>query len=146
MIDQALKHKRKVVIIIALVLLGAGIAVFLLTRDSGLPVVVQGNLSAKDVAQIERAVRHELWREAFPNCSWATFKALPHEVKRVLKTRVTEVSRAGPLPDGTARALARISEPFDATTSNGMNSIAPGYLLTNGLTGWSVGIRMHMHL
>jgi hypothetical protein len=134
------------IVIVGLVLLGAGIALFLLTRDSGPPVEVYGNFSARDVAQIKSAVRRELWREAFPNFSWATIKALPHEVKRVPKTHITTVSRYGPLPDGAPTALIRISMPFDATTSNALNSIAPGYFLTNGPAGWSVERRMWFHL
>ena len=65
-------RRKKVIAIFALALLGAGFAYFLLTHDSSRPVVVKGNFSAKDVAEIESAVRREKWRETFPNFSWAT--------------------------------------------------------------------------
>jgi hypothetical protein len=130
-------RKKKVIVIVVLALLGAGMAVFLLTRDSGPPVVVKGNFSVKDVAQIKSAVRKELWKKAFPNFSIKTFKALPHEVKHLLKTRVTQVSGYVPLHNGTAQALARTSETFDASTSNALNSLARTYFLTNGPNGWS---------
>ena len=85
-------RKKKVIVIIALVLLGAGLTVFLFTRDSGLPVVVEGNLSAKDVAQIKSVVRRELWRESLPNFSQATIKALPQSIRRVRKVQVVRIS------------------------------------------------------
>jgi hypothetical protein len=70
-------RKRKIIIAIVLLLLGAGLVVFLLMRDSGPPVVVKGNFSAKDVADIKRAVRKQLWREAFPNFSKQSIAGFP---------------------------------------------------------------------
>jgi hypothetical protein len=56
-------RRKRVFVIVLVMLFGAGLAMFLLTRDSGPPVVVQGNFSAKDVAEIKSVVKRELWHE-----------------------------------------------------------------------------------
>jgi hypothetical protein len=125
-------RKRKVVVIIVLALLGVGLAVFLVTRDSGPPVVVHGNVSAKDVAQIKSAVRRELWRDAFPNFSWATIKALPRSMRRVQKVRIVRISGLT-LFNGTHLANVRIEEPHE----EGRFQPPYDYDFTNGPNGWT---------
>ena len=128
-------RKRKVIIVIvALALLGAGLTLFLLTRDSGPPMVVQGNFSEKDVSQIKRAVRRQLWRETFPNFSVKTSKALPGMVKRALLTHVEYIQTCGVGLPNRKGALAWWSE----------NAGGTGYVLTNGPAGWSYSGTVHM--
>jgi hypothetical protein len=129
-------RKRKIIVTVAtLVLLGAGLAVFLLTRDSGPPVVVHGNFSAKDVAQIKSAVRRELWRVALPDFSWATIKASPQSVRWALKVRVRSIS--GPFAvNGTREAQVGLKGP---EKPGGFILISPhGFIVTNGPNGWAV--------
>ena len=125
-------RKKKVILVIVLVFLGAGLAVFLLMRDSGPPVVVSGNLSAEDIAQIKSAVRRELWREALPNFSWAAIKSLPRSSRRVTKVRIVRISDFSFL-NGTQLARVEITEPHE-----------PGHIqmpdfidVTNGPSGWA---------
>jgi hypothetical protein len=124
-------RNRRIAAVIVLICLGAGVAVFLLTQDSGPSMVVQGNFSAKDVAQIKSAVRRELWREAFPNFSWNAFKGLPHGVKLAFKAHVTLIQAiASTAPNGKTDFLATLSQPFDSS------GLARSYILTNGPYGW----------
>ena len=135
-------RKRKVIIIVALALLGTGIAIFLLTRDSGPPVVVEGNLSAKDVAQIKSAVRRELWKEAFPNFSWATIKALPHSVKKALRSQVAEIRTENGLlnpvqySDSNTMRYQAVAFLSHTGSSNSWDEFSFIYILTNGPGGW----------
>ena len=121
-------RKRKVIVITTLALLGAGVAMFLLTRDSGPPVVVKGNFSAKDVTQIKSAARKELWREAFPDFSSYTIKALPRRTKRALTTRVSEIESLDWASVGSS------NEAF-ASLVAGTNYVG-NYVFTNDPTGW----------
>ena len=119
--------KRKFIIITVLSLLGAGLAVFLLTRDSGPPVVVKGNFSAKDVAEIKSAVKRELWHEAFPNFSKQSIMMFPRMAKRAFTTRVSEVGTMG-WPKDAAKN--------DAYALLSANALGTAYFMTNGPLGW----------
>ena len=125
-------RKKKVSVIVALMLFGAGLAVFLLTQDSGSPVVVHGNFSAKDVAQIKSAVKRELWREALPNFSWATINALPRSVRRVTKVRIVFISGFN-LWNGTPVANVQIVEAHEPDRFQPRYD----YDFTNGPKGWT---------
>ena len=121
-------RKRKVIVIVVSALFVAGLAMFLFTHDSGPPVVVHGNLSAKDVAQIKSAVRRQLWRDALPNLSEKSIMAFPKGAKRAFTIHVSEiypVVLSG--TKGTRAAVALFSE----------RSWQIGYCLTNGPGGWS---------
>jgi hypothetical protein len=124
-------RRKEVIVIVVLALFGAGLAVFLLTRDTGPPVVVKGNFSAKDVAQIKSAVRRELWREAFPNFSWATIKASPRSVRRVTKLRIFRITGFTSF-NGAPTARVQISEPDPW----GAPRLAYDCDFTNGPNGW----------
>jgi hypothetical protein len=128
-------RKRKVIAMVGLVLLAAGAAVFLFTRDSGPPVVVHGDLSEKDVAQIKSAVKRELWKEAVPNFSWATLKALPRSVRWALKVRLRSISGPSTV-NGTTEARVGLEGP---NKPGGLILISPhGFIVTNGPNGWAV--------
>lgn len=131
-INWVAMRKRKIIAISAVALLGAGLVGFLLTRDAGPPVVVYGNLSAKDVAEIKSAVRRELWREAFPNFSWATVKELPRSVRRALKAHVIRIT-AWP-QNATPGASVRIADPYGPERLGFGRSRVLG--VTNGPNGW----------
>jgi hypothetical protein len=94
-------RRKRVFVIILVMLFGAGLAMFLLTRDSGPPVVVQGNFSAKDVAEIKSVVKRELWHEAFPNLSGHMIKVFPYMVKRALSGHVVRIET--PAAPGSGR-------------------------------------------
>jgi hypothetical protein len=126
-------RKRKVIAIIVIGLLVAGIGVFLLTRDTGPPVVVYGNFTTKDVAQIKSAVRREVWREAFPDFSWKTIKASPRSVRWALRRHLKSIS--GPLTvNGTTGAQVRLRGPEEPGASE-LGS-PHGFIVTNGPNGW----------
>jgi hypothetical protein len=68
--------RKKRIVLVALVLLVMGGVLWFVTHREE-EVVVRGNLSATDVAEIKRAVRSEMRREVFPNFSWSSVKGLP---------------------------------------------------------------------
>ncbi len=147
--------KSKLVVIIILALLEATLGVFLLTRDSGPPVVVQGNFSAEDVAEIKSAVKLQLWREAFPNLSRRTIQRLPWAARRAVSTPVISIES---VVEGLNVGVGEKSSPFRTTwTSNRVtqsyfmvnraafaclstNYRDSGFFLTEGPGGWSVDI------
>ena len=88
-------RKRKLIVITVLALTAAMLGVFLLTRDYGPAVVVQGNFSAKDVAEIKSAVRQQLWHEALPDFSMQTIRAFPQMAKRALTTHLISIEGIG---------------------------------------------------
>jgi hypothetical protein len=136
-------HKRKVIVFVILAFLGAGLAVFLLTRDSGPPVVVNGNFSAKDVAQIKSAVRRELWRAVFPNFSWETVEASPGAMKKALNSHVATIEPMGanlPVEVGESnsnlRQTSAVAIMSPTGSSNSWDELHSIYFLTNGPSGW----------
>jgi hypothetical protein len=119
-------RKRKIIVVVLLVMLLGGASVFFLSRDSGTPVQVSGDFSAKDVAQIKSAVRRSLWREAFPGFSMQTLKALPGAVKRAWKTHVARIEGS------EHEATAWLAGPGIETNEQF------GYMLTNEPDGWAI--------
>jgi hypothetical protein len=117
-------RKGKIIIVVLLVMLLGGAGVMFLSRDTGPPVKIYGDLSAKDVAQIKSAARRRLWHEAFPDFSMRTFKKLPRMVRRAWVTRVTQISGYN------GRATAYLSGP-------GRTNLWDGYGVTNGPGGWA---------
>src|SRR5689334_12907147 len=117
-------RKRKIIIVVLLVMLLGGAGVMFLSRDSGPPIKLDGDFSAKDITQIKRAVRHRLWHDAFPGLSWQTLKALPGGVKSAWGTRIREIS-------GNPHIVTvYVSGP-------GRTNWWEGYALTNGPGGWA---------
>jgi hypothetical protein len=55
--------------------------------------VVHGELTRSDVSAIVRVVKSDMWREAFPDFSWATVKRAPLALVWVLTARVSEVTQ-----------------------------------------------------
>jgi hypothetical protein len=117
-------RKRKIIIVVLLVLLLGGAGVMFLSCDSGTPVRVYGELSAKDVDQIKSVVRRHLWRDAFPEFSMQTFKALPGAAKRIWTTHITTIQ------GNPHVAIVSFSR------SVGRTNIVNGCTFTNGPAGW----------
>ena len=118
-------RKRKIIVVVSLVLLLGGVGAMFLSRDSGPPVKVEGDLSAKDAAQIKRAVRRRLWHDVFPNFSKQTLKELPG------MTRLAWTAHIIRIEGDQHRATAYFSG-----SGVGINIWRDGYELTNGTTGW----------
>lgn len=59
-----------------------------------------GNLSKKDAAEIRQAIRREMWRRAFPDVTWRTFKKAPKSLWQIATTRIQEIHAS---PDGFAK-------------------------------------------
>ena len=55
--------------------------------------VAHGELSNQDVIAILRAVKHDMWCEAFPDFSWSTIQTTPRALLWVLSARVSEVTQ-----------------------------------------------------
>jgi hypothetical protein len=123
--------RRATNIVILSVLLVAVVcsALLILGRDSGKPPIVYGNLSARDISQIQRAVHHELWRDTFPNFSAQTFKTLPVHLRAALTNHVAYIAT-----DGQNIAYALWGTNFAGRGTNWETD--HGYYLTNGPTGW----------
>lgn len=119
-----MQRRRFFVIGVLMAFTGILLAVWVLTRDSGPPVVVQGNFSARDIAQIQRVVRRRLWHDALPNLSKQSLMAFPGTAKYALNTHVFRIERWNS-PPGSARALFTTNE-----------LLSSGYVLTNGPAGW----------
>jgi hypothetical protein len=114
-------HRRIIIVTLSLLLVTVISCVILFfLRDSGPPPRVDGNLTARDISQIQQAVRHRLWHETFPNFSVQTFKTLPANIHAVLTNRVAFIGTFG---SSTAYAMCGTNWIF-------------GYSLTNGPGGW----------
>jgi hypothetical protein len=125
-------RKRKVIAIIVVVVLAATLGVFLLTQDSGPPVVVRGNFSTMDIAEIKRAVRRQLWHEVLPNLSKQSIKAFPRMAKRAFAVRLVGVESWGTMTlNGSDKVILLARAKLSG------NSGQKFYLLTNGPIGWS---------
>lgn len=72
--DRGVRRKRIVVVGFVLLVVGGVLWFGTHLEDN---VVVVGNLSATDVAEIKRAVHAEMRREVFPSFSWASVNGLP---------------------------------------------------------------------
>src|SRR5437899_82116 len=56
-------------------------------------LVVHGDFSQQEVSQIVKAVKHDVWRTAFPDSSWSTLKGAPRALWAVAGVRIYEVSQ-----------------------------------------------------
>jgi len=56
-------------------------------------LVVHGDFSEQDVSQIVKAVKHDVWRTAFPDSSWSTIKSTPRALWAVAGVGIYEVSQ-----------------------------------------------------
>jgi hypothetical protein len=121
-------RKGKVITVVAVALLGSAFAWFLVTRDNGPRISVMGNFSARDVAQIKRAVRREIWHEGFPRFSMSAIKELPDTIRRDHGTRIISIGWRVP-PSGTEGG-----EAYTIFSGTGGES---GCCVTNGPEGWS---------
>jgi len=82
---------RNRILLVGLLVLALGTFAWLTPRQSQ-PITVTGSLPAKDLAYIESAVHHEIWRGAFPDSSMKTFKQLPANVNLRLSMHIAKVA------------------------------------------------------
>jgi hypothetical protein len=115
--------RRRIIIVTLTILLvlGIGSAMLRTLRNPGPPPVVYGNFSPTDISQIQHAVRHELWRDTFPNFTLQTFKMFPTRVRAAFTNRVVYIG--GDRGSNMAEALWG-------------KDLQYGYVLTNGPSGW----------
>jgi hypothetical protein len=118
LVRVAVSHK----IAICFVLLLAGAGLLGLSMRRTLPV--HGSFSQQEVSEIVRAVRLDMWGEAFPDSSWRTVKRAPPALWAVATARISEVTQI----DGN---LARVRGRFRLKT------ISAGYVLT-GWDSWTL--------
>ena len=84
-----MKRRTKIMLTCLLIVI-LGAFAWLIPRQSQ-PITVIGTLPAKDLANIESTVRHEIWRGTFPDSSMKTFKELPGNLNLRLSMRVVKV-------------------------------------------------------
>jgi hypothetical protein len=87
------KNRKKIALVLVLILAVVGVCWVLASRRA--PMVVVGNLSQKDVAEITRAVRHQMWRNTFKRVSWKMLKELPGNVLRNATCHISGVYGEG---------------------------------------------------
>ena len=76
---------------LALSFAAALLGVVILWRQPSRPVTgAFGDLSQEDQAQIQRLIRRELWRQAFPNFSWRTLGEAPRWLRFITTARIQE--------------------------------------------------------
>jgi len=129
------KHK---VVAIGLLLLGAAAALVRLFPHP--TIMVRGNLSHRDVSDIVRTVKRDIWRQAFPDFSWRTIQRTPRAMWAVATSRVSEVSDAfqnRAVVKGSFRLESRIAGPGFLLVSFGCDSWA----LRKDTVGWVVQSR-----
>jgi len=68
---------------------------WVLGSSGGLPE----RLTQEKFGQIRRAIRHEMWRKAFPSMSWRTLQEVPHSLCVLATSRIREVELLGGSPD-----------------------------------------------
>jgi len=115
------------------ILLAMAIAVLLVVlawqvlRDRS-QVQVFGNLPPGELAQIQRVVRHEIWRGAFPDFSLRTVRRLPGAVKSRRGKRVVRVE---------SWSAGRVRVTLGVTGQT--NVLVPEqYTLRNRPKGWEI--------
>ena len=80
---------RKMTICFLLLFAGAGLVGLFMRRTPS----VHGSFSQQEVAEIVRAVRRDMWGEAFPDSSWRTIKRTPRALWAVATSRISEVTQ-----------------------------------------------------
>jgi|SRR5579872_2870110 len=74
-----MKARNRILLAMAIAAL-IGFLVWQVLRDRP-QIQVLGSLPTEDLVQIQRVVRHEIWRGAFPDFSWRTVRRLPSAVR-----------------------------------------------------------------
>ena len=96
-------------------------------------IEVHGNLSKQEVSEIVAAVRHDVWREAFPDSSWRTIRRAPRALWAVSAVRFSEVNR---IFENRARVKGRFRLE---TKENGMlRAGSDSWEVKREKTGWIV--------
>jgi hypothetical protein len=128
--------KPKAIICHLLVLI-AGVLFFFLRK---LTIALHGNFSQQDASDIVAAVRHDIWREAFPDFSWPSIKRPPRAIWAVTTAQVTEVSQTfknrAPVK-GNFRLETRIAGRGSVLVSEGCDS----WSLRRDTGGWTIQSR-----
>lgn len=106
--------------------IGSGIALLLVVFAGWLwlmparkPKII-GDIPPTEVAQIERYVRHEIWRGTFPTYSWSSIKHLPgiiHDRARVYIKSIRAVSETNDLHSRVLVVLGGTYPNSDSLTS-----------------------------
>ncbi len=86
--------KKKWIILISTLLLVFAAVVWFNTGSEP-AIIVKGNLSAKDVAEIKRIARHKLRHDIFPEFSWKNVKTLPDKIKDYSHFKLYSIQPAG---------------------------------------------------
>jgi len=112
--------------LVAMVLLVAGGAIWFIAGHEE-RIAVRGNLSARDLAEIKRAVRSELRKEILPDFSWRSIKSVPSEASKYLQRRIKVVVQAGDT-NAVFVGFGNSERPFDS------------FSLIRGTNGWRVNL------
>ncbi|EEF61655.1 hypothetical protein [Pedosphaera parvula] len=91
------KRKKFSFILIAVLVFATG--AFLYFRATERPIKINGKLSPEDVAAIKSVVNREIWRSAFPDFSFKTFKNLPGAIKTSWSLRIVSIDSLNGLTD-----------------------------------------------
>lgn len=124
--NRSAMKKKWIILISILLLVSAGIVWF--NTGSETPIVVKGDLSAKDVAEIKRVVRHHIRQFIFTDFSWKSVKALPGNIKSYSHLKFTNIELS-------SNGLVKVSLE---KLLNPKQSGNPYYQLTKGTNGWIV--------
>jgi len=88
--------KRKWGILLAAILLFALAGILLTSAHHRRPMVVVGNLSAQDVAEIRKVVKADMWGRVFPGFSAAVLKGLAANIGAYVKYDISEITSRSP--------------------------------------------------
>jgi hypothetical protein len=119
------KKKRLPLIALAL-LLFAAIFYFSFHRDK--QIIVVGNLSAQDLAEIKTVVRAEMRHRILPDFSWSSIKSLPASTMDFFQNRIQTI---------IVTADSKASVWFTPQHDEGFNALnLEAYELEKGTNGW----------
>jgi len=121
--------KRNRIILISAVLLVLAGVIWFNTVGKQRPVTVVGNVPAKDIAQIERVVRHDFRQRIFPDISWQSLKHLPNNIKNNWPYKFDTILAYG---DGKVTVTVKCPSPIKGV---GWEWV---YHLANGPGGWTI--------
>ena len=122
-----MKKKRR--ILFAAILLGVVGGVLWTSARGQKAIVVYGDLSPREVAEINGVVKANMRKQVWPKFSWATIKALPANVKWYFRHDVRSIALVA-----TEHAYVAISKPKDDEMST-----RDIYEVIKGTNGWKVG-------
>jgi hypothetical protein len=123
-LNFALKGKRIILILVVLVFLAAGFWAF--SRPQKV-IVVKGDVSAQEVAEIKRAVRRDMARMILPNWSWASIKAFPSQAKWYFRKHLESIEATRP-----GHAYVLITDPSEQPQL----TMRYRYEVIKGTNGW----------